>query len=234
MAERRATPRARLTISCLESEWERIREVAESRGVSINDHVISAGLNVELGPAQTDAPALALSEAEQRRLLDRVDRLAESMLSAASGGSIERLLQSVELLLMTTLHDLARQGRSRELGPLLEAVFGPDCCSARGLRADRRDKLLKWRDTGGQNCTPNNRLGKVVDGWLNYYAVPTSFLSLSRFADRLTRLWLRCLRRRCNCSVSGGYYRFRVRFQSLLRGRSQTSFFGFLNCHSLS
>ena len=89
MAERRATPRARLTISCQESEWERIREVAESRGVSINDHVISAGLNVELGPAQTDAPALALSEAEQHRLLDRVDRLAESMLSAASGGSIE-------------------------------------------------------------------------------------------------------------------------------------------------
>ena len=32
------------------------------------------------------------------------------------------------------------------------------CCPARGLRADRRDKLLKWRDTGGHNCTPNNRL----------------------------------------------------------------------------
>ena len=31
MAERRATPRARLTISCLESEWERIREVADLR-----------------------------------------------------------------------------------------------------------------------------------------------------------------------------------------------------------
>ena len=30
------------------------------------------------------------------------------------------------------------------------------CCSARGLRADRRDKLLKLLDTGGQNCTPNN------------------------------------------------------------------------------
>ena len=125
MAERRATPRARLTISCLESEWERIREVAESRNTSINDHVISAGLNVTLDPAQTDAPALALSEAEQRRLLDRVDRLAESMLSAASGGSIERLLQSVELLLMTTLRDLVRQGREHELGPLLAAVFGP-------------------------------------------------------------------------------------------------------------
>ena len=88
--------------------------------------MISAGLNVELDPAQTDAPALALSEAEQRRLLDWVDRLAESMLSAASGGSIERLRQSVELLLMTTLHDLVWQGREHELGPLLEAMFGPD------------------------------------------------------------------------------------------------------------
>ena len=126
MAERRATPRARVTISCQESEWERIREVAESRGVSINDHVISAGLGVQLDPAQTDAPVLALSEAEQRRLLDRVDRLAESMLSAASGGSIERLLQSVELLLMTTLHDLVWQGREHELGTLLVAMFGPD------------------------------------------------------------------------------------------------------------
>ena len=126
MAERRAAPQARIAISCLESEWERIREVADSRGVSINDHVISAGLNVELDPAQTDAPALVLSEAEQRRLLDRVDRLAESMLSAASGGSIERLRQSVELLLMTTLDDLVLQSREHELGPLLVAVFGPE------------------------------------------------------------------------------------------------------------
>ena len=122
MAERPATPRARIAISCLESEWERIREVAESRDVSINDHVISAGLNVQLDPAQANAPALALSEAEQRRLLDRVDRLAESMLSAASGGSIERLRQSVELLLMTTLDDLVLQSREHELGPLLVAV----------------------------------------------------------------------------------------------------------------
>ena len=30
----------------------------------MNDHVISAGLGVQLDPAQTDAPALALSEPE--------------------------------------------------------------------------------------------------------------------------------------------------------------------------
>ena len=127
MEAQRATPRVRIPISCLESEWERIREVAESRGVKINDHVISAGLTVELSPAPPpDAPTLALNEAEQRRLLDRVDRLGEDMLSATKGGAIERLRQSVELLLMTTLHDLVRQGREDELGSLLEDVFGPD------------------------------------------------------------------------------------------------------------
>ena len=126
MPARRATPRVRFSISCLASEWERIREVADLRAMSINDLMISAGLSVELDPAQTDAPALALSEAEQRRLLDRVDRLAESMLSAASGGAIDRMRQSVELLLMTTLRDLVRQGREHELGPLLAEVFGPD------------------------------------------------------------------------------------------------------------
>ena len=36
-------------------------------------------------------------------------------------------------------------------------------------------------------------LGKVVDGWLNYYAVPTSFRYLYRFVLRLKHLWLRVL-----------------------------------------
>ena len=39
-------------------------------------------------------------------------------------------------------------------------------------------------------------LGKVVDGWLNYFAVPTSTLYLRRFVERLKRLWLKVLRRR--------------------------------------
>ena len=39
-------------------------------------------------------------------------------------------------------------------------------------------------------------LGRVVDGWLGYYAVPTSFLSLKRFVRRLLKIWCRVLRRR--------------------------------------
>ena len=39
-------------------------------------------------------------------------------------------------------------------------------------------------------------LGKVLNGWLNYYAVPNSFRYLRSFVVRLERLWLRTLRRR--------------------------------------
>ena len=39
-------------------------------------------------------------------------------------------------------------------------------------------------------------LGKVLDGWLNYFAVPTSYRFLQRFVLRLKRMWLSILRRR--------------------------------------
>ena len=39
-------------------------------------------------------------------------------------------------------------------------------------------------------------LGRVLQGWLNYYAVPTSYFSLQRFKWKLKFLWLRSLRRR--------------------------------------
>ena len=46
-------------------------------------------------------------------------------------------------------------------------------------------------------------LGKVVDGWLNYFAVPTSFRYLYRFVLRLKHLWLRMLRHRSQRDRSG-------------------------------
>ena len=39
-------------------------------------------------------------------------------------------------------------------------------------------------------------LGRVLGGWLNYYAVPGSIRHLYRFVRRLTRMWLALLRRR--------------------------------------
>ena len=128
MTARRPGERLRLTISCSDLDWERSREIAERRGVSINEHMISAGLRVELDPKASSGPSLVLSEAEQRLLFDRVARMAETTLAAAGprGNSIERLRQSVELLLMTVLRDMVRQGRDEELVPLLAEAFGPN------------------------------------------------------------------------------------------------------------
>ena len=39
-------------------------------------------------------------------------------------------------------------------------------------------------------------LGQVLNGWLNYFAVPTSFRTLQCFALQLKKLWLKILRRR--------------------------------------
>ena len=39
-------------------------------------------------------------------------------------------------------------------------------------------------------------LGRVVNGWLNYYAVPTSARFLQSFVHTLKRMWLKVLRRR--------------------------------------
>ena len=69
MPARRAIPPARLAVSCRESEWERIREIALRRGMTINEYLVAAALAVDPAPA---APALALSAAEQRRLLETV------------------------------------------------------------------------------------------------------------------------------------------------------------------
>jgi group II intron reverse transcriptase/maturase len=39
-------------------------------------------------------------------------------------------------------------------------------------------------------------LRKVVQGWLNYHAVPNNYVRIRRFIDEITRLWLRTIRRR--------------------------------------
>ena len=39
-------------------------------------------------------------------------------------------------------------------------------------------------------------LGKVLRGWLDYYAVPTSFEYLRCFVKRLQRIWYQILRAR--------------------------------------
>ena len=139
----RTIPRARLAVSCRESEWERIREIASRRGQTINEYMIEAALTVDPDPAP-ETPALALSEDEQRRLFETVERLADGMLAEAGRGqgAIARLRQSVELVLGETLRGMARQGREAEILPLLIEVFGEE----HGTEVERRFRA--WMERG--------------------------------------------------------------------------------------
>ena len=68
--------------------------------------------------------------------------------------------------------------------------------------AKRMGRTLKWINEALHRRMHHNVkvtakwLGKVVDGWLNYFAVPNSYRYLERFANCVRRLWLRSLRRR--------------------------------------
>ena len=39
-------------------------------------------------------------------------------------------------------------------------------------------------------------LSRVVQGWLNYYAVPSNSRLIYQFVDEVTRMWLKVIRRR--------------------------------------
>ena len=64
---------------------------------------------------------------------------------------------------------------------------------SRKLRAIKRE--LKRRMHEDERET-GQWLGEVLNGWLNYYAAPTSYHHLRRFRHYLQWLWLRALRRR--------------------------------------
>ena len=132
MPPRREIPMARQSVSCLESEWERIREIALRRGMTINRYLVEAALTADPAPK---APALALSEEEQRLLAERVERLADGMLPEAGQGqgAIALMRQSVELVLGETLASMVRQGRDAEIPLLLTGAFG----EKRGAQVER-------------------------------------------------------------------------------------------------
>ena len=63
----------------------------------------------------------------------------------------------------------------------------------RTLKKIKRELRRRWHD---DVMDIGRWLGRVLRGWLNYYAVPTSFPYPQQFAWRLRRIWIRVLRRR--------------------------------------
>ena len=126
--DRGGSRRVRLTTSCPDLDGERTREVAECRGVPINEHMIGAGLSVELGgDGPNDGPA-ALSAREQRELFDRVARLADGVGDATDESLIRGLHKGMHLIVMAVLQDKVKRGR--DPGPVLREVFRRDRAAA--------------------------------------------------------------------------------------------------------
>ena len=76
------------------------------------------------------------------------------------------------------------------------AVLGRKPVSKRMARTLKRIKEALRRRMHHDVEETAKWLGMVVNGWLNYFAVPTSYRYLSRFLNRLKRMWLAMIRRR--------------------------------------
>ena len=74
--------------------------------------------------------------------------------------------------------------------------LGRKPASKRVNRTLRAAKAALRRRMHASPVATGRWLGRVVRGWLGYYAVPTSGRSLQRFVYALKRIWLRVLRRR--------------------------------------
>ena len=60
----------------------------------------------------------------------------------------------------------------------------------------RLKEILRKRVYKGDLWECGKWLGKVVNGWLNYYAVPGSMKSLNKFVLGVKKIWMVCIRRR--------------------------------------
>ena len=83
----RSLPRA-YSLSCTDSEWGRVRVLAERRGLSISRYMVECGLTVDPETEPAPPPRLVLDEAEQRALHDRVLAIAERTVSAEADDAV--------------------------------------------------------------------------------------------------------------------------------------------------
>ena len=133
------------SLSCTDTEWERVRERADAAGLSMSRYLVERALTVEL-PRDGDGklgppPRLVLSEGEQQQIHDRIAHVFGRM----STGSAEedrsvlaRLGDSVSLLTRAAMLDMVRDGRTRQMIALLAEQLrrgesGPCRRAVRGL-----------------------------------------------------------------------------------------------------
>ena len=142
--KRRPPPRAH-SISCTDAEWERVRVLAERRGLSMSRYFVECGLNVDPTTEAPKPPRLVLDEAEQRRLLDSVVQIAERTAAAVSEEAVlVRIRNALAFLVEARMREMVRDAREYELKALLTDLFGERAAAATVERLNARmgDEVL--------------------------------------------------------------------------------------------
>ena len=136
--KRRPPPRAH-SISCTDAEWERVRVLAERRGLSMSRYFVECGLNVDPTKEAPKPPRLVLDEAEQRRLHDSIVRIAERTAAAESEEAVlMRIRNALAFLVEARMREMMRDAREYELKALLTDLFGERAAAATVERLNAR------------------------------------------------------------------------------------------------
>ena len=127
---RRTRPRA-YSLSCTDTDWGRVRVLAERKGLSISRYMVECGLTVDPETEPEPPPRLVLDEAEQRTLHDSVVRIAERTAEAdAEEALLTRIRNSLAFLVDETMRTMMREGREEELREMLTDLVGEQAAAA--------------------------------------------------------------------------------------------------------
>ena len=136
--KRKPPPRAH-SISCTDAEWERVRVLAERRGLSMSRYFMECGLNVDPTTEAPSPPRLVLDEAEQRRLHDSLVQIAERTAAAESEEEVlTRIRNALAFLVEARMREMMRDAREYELKALLTDLFGERAAAATVERLNAR------------------------------------------------------------------------------------------------
>ena len=134
----RRLPKA-YSLSCTDSDWGRVRVLAERKELSISRYMVECGLTVDPTTEPEPPPRLVLDEAEQRALLDHVTAIAERTVSAETDEAVmTRVRNSLAFLAEATMRTMMRDGREEELRATLTELFGEQVAAATGDRLRAR------------------------------------------------------------------------------------------------
>ena len=126
----RSLPRA-YSLSCTDSDWGRVRVLAERKGLSISRYMVECGLTVDPEAEPAPPPRLVLDEAEQRALHDRMTAIAERAVQAEADDAVmTRVRNSLAFLVEEAMRTMMRDGREEELRSILTDLVGEDAAAA--------------------------------------------------------------------------------------------------------